>query len=160
MDYGEGAKVLYNLKYKSKYLIQKGGMKIQKGDYYYSIEKENEKYNYSIKPKDDGIEYKMIIGQDEELKMQLYGLKSQAVKGNCNMPMPPMTNPLLKSKWNSWTACKNMTEIDAMKEYLVLYNEYKTTQKSKSPSKKNNNNNNTSDSNNNVSLSNNLIRYL
>ena len=61
---------------------------------------------------------------DEALKLRLYGYKKQAIEGNCNAPMPPMTNAVLKAKWTSWTACKGLTEEAAMTEYLAIFDEY------------------------------------
>lgn len=55
-----------------------------------------------------------------DVKLKMYGLFSQAKKGPCNTPPPGMFDMVGKAKHNAWSSLKNMSQEEAMQEYVKI----------------------------------------
>ena len=55
-------------------------------------------------------------------RLQLYGWYKQATGGNNTAAQPWAFQVYELAKWNAWTNCKNMSQEDAMTNYVNLVN--------------------------------------
>ncbi|XP_010439069.1 PREDICTED: acyl-CoA-binding domain-containing protein 3-like [Camelina sativa] len=55
-----------------------------------------------------------------ESKMDLYGLHKIATEGPCREPQPMAVMVSARAKWNAWQKLGNMSQEDAMEQYLAL----------------------------------------
>ncbi|CAH2078095.1 unnamed protein product [Thlaspi arvense] len=63
-------------------------------------------------------------GKSEEIgaeaKMELYGLHKIATEGSCREAQPMAVMVSARAKWNAWQKLGNMTQEEAMEQYLAL----------------------------------------
>ncbi|CAN8230739.1 unnamed protein product [Cochlearia groenlandica] len=63
-------------------------------------------------------------GKDEEVsveaKMDLYALHKIATEGSCREPQPMAVMLSARAKWNAWQKLGNMSQEEAMEQYLAL----------------------------------------
>ena len=55
-------------------------------------------------------------------RLQLSGWYKQALLGNNTEAKPWAFQVYESAKWNAWTSCKDMTQEDAMTNYVALVN--------------------------------------
>jgi len=56
------------------------------------------------------------------IKLDLYKFYKQAIEGDCNIPKPYAIYLEAYAKWVAWDSIRGMSKEDAMKEYIVNYN--------------------------------------
>ncbi|XP_004594088.2 diazepam-binding inhibitor-like 5 [Ochotona princeps] len=61
---------------------------------------------------------------DQE-KLLMYSLYKQATQGDCNLPVPPVSEVRAKAKWEAWNKIKGMSKMDAMRNYVAKVDELK-----------------------------------
>ncbi|XP_010688386.2 acyl-CoA-binding domain-containing protein 3 [Beta vulgaris subsp. vulgaris] len=57
---------------------------------------------------------------DNDVMMQLYGFQKVAMEGQCHEPQPMALKLSARAKWNAWQRLGNMTQEDAMNQYISL----------------------------------------
>ncbi|KAL0738893.1 hypothetical protein Bca4012_015103 [Brassica carinata] len=56
----------------------------------------------------------------DEAKMELYGLHKVATEGSCRETQPMAIMVTARAKWNAWQKLGNMSQEEAMEQYLAL----------------------------------------
>ncbi|KAG2321542.1 hypothetical protein Bca52824_014755 [Brassica carinata] len=56
----------------------------------------------------------------DEAKMELYGLHKIATEGSCREAQPMAIMVTARAKWNAWQKLGNMSQEEAMEQYLAL----------------------------------------
>mmetsp|Transcript_83881 Transcript_83881/g.234081 ORF Transcript_83881/g.234081 Transcript_83881/m.234081 type:complete len:295 (+) Transcript_83881:51-935(+) len=59
-------------------------------------------------------------GLDNDLKLELYGWYSQAVKGDCSITQPSRLDMVGYAKWEAWQKCSGVTRKDAEAMYVAV----------------------------------------
>lgn len=50
--------------------------------------------------------------------LKFYGYYKQASKGKCSQPKPSFWDVVGRAKWEAWNKCGNMTQKEAMTQYI------------------------------------------
>jgi len=76
-----------------------------------TFEKYVEKVNFQRKTRYNG---KATEGD----MVELYGLFKQSIKGDVDIPQPPMYDLVAKIKWNAWKSRQGLDSRTSMKMYI------------------------------------------
>uniref|UniRef100_A0A1A9W3G2 ACB domain-containing protein n=1 Tax=Glossina brevipalpis TaxID=37001 RepID=A0A1A9W3G2_9MUSC len=56
--------------------------------------------------------------------LEFYGLYKQATVGDCNIAKPGTLDLKGKAKWEAWNSRKGLTQDEAKKAYIAIYEKY------------------------------------
>ena len=57
---------------------------------------------------------------DNATLLKIYALYKQATTGDNTEKKPGFTDLVGRAKWDAWTACKGLSDKDAMQQYIDL----------------------------------------